>query len=370
MVFIEPFDRLLNEISHELDEQNLRSLIHICGYYIGGRDRENIKDGLGLFLILRHNGVLSKDREKVANLLEIIKEMRPKRRDLVEKVKDFIYETVEAPETILVIGPDNLESSGEEGLRLVRENGGDTPMLVPSTSRFCSMNCCCCACNCYSRRCTPFVCGFLASTFFVLAIIAAIAWYCDIPRVTEYLNSDKDRQNAGKYAVGLLGFFGFVLVAWAIVKHKQDEQECYSSFDNQDFFQENAVRRFGRKSVQRSDSSISCGSSRSLPKGASRKYYRYGSKASSFASTVSSSTLPIGTTQDPQRGARSSMNKLPDDVVPDDSGMVDERFVASLPIRSASLSSELVFPHDQEVADNLGSDKSCAGASGHILYDP
>ena len=286
-LFVNPFDRLLNDISHELDEQNLKSLIHVCDHHVSAREREHIRDGHDLFRVLRQRGVLSEDRENIGNLLEIIKAMRPKRQDLVNQVTSFIRRTVEAPDTILVIGSDSWEEnhcSEQCPLRIARESRASTPQLVASDWRLCSMNCCCWSCNCYSRRCPPRVCVVMAVFFLVMAVVAAIMWYADVPQITRILKKDDDRRNSGIYAVGLLGFLGVLFLVVAGLKCMFDGKSKDLSAFTPAPIQRNSVGHYS------SQNSLDTGSSRSLPRHAAKKCRRHGSKASSWASNSTVST--------------------------------------------------------------------------------
>ena len=98
---LDPFQILLNNLSNELHERNLQSLIHVCGELIPGGQRERISSGWDIFSILRHQNVIGSEPKKMVNLLLIIKELKPKRRDLVNMIKRHVQECYEQPEVIL-----------------------------------------------------------------------------------------------------------------------------------------------------------------------------------------------------------------------------------------------------------------------------
>ena len=75
---IDSFKILLNNISHELDEENLRSLLSLSA--VPGSLKSRMKDGWMLFDYLMKVNFISKD--KLGNLRELLRRMRPKRRDL------------------------------------------------------------------------------------------------------------------------------------------------------------------------------------------------------------------------------------------------------------------------------------------------
>lgn len=207
---LDPFQKLLNNLNHELDERNLQSLIHVCGNYIPGAQRERIFSGWDVFSILRQQDLIGSEPEKIANLLAIVKELRPKRRDLVVKVKQHIQEYYEDPETIL----KDFDSSWDSN-RIhfpVSRSGCSTP--IPEED-CCRIRCCGFACNyyhdnlcckaCCNTCCNS--CGFILGVLFLLlAIVATLSWYSNIPVVTKYLQSNDDIKNAGPFVIGGLIF--------------------------------------------------------------------------------------------------------------------------------------------------------------------
>jgi len=84
---VRPFRPLLNRISHELTDANLRSLKHICGPYVSGNRQDKIYCGLDLFDSLIHRNIIGDDLEQMHNLLYFMREMRPLRKDIIKMVK-------------------------------------------------------------------------------------------------------------------------------------------------------------------------------------------------------------------------------------------------------------------------------------------
>ena len=111
MVSISPFKILLNNLNGELDQRNLESLVHVCGELIPSGQRERITSGLEVFSVLLRQSANGEEPRKMTFLLGIIKELRPKRRDLVGMVKRYIEEHYEQPEEILT----DFESSSDQG---------------------------------------------------------------------------------------------------------------------------------------------------------------------------------------------------------------------------------------------------------------
>ena len=197
MFSLNPFQILLNNLSSELDQRNLQSLIHVCGpKLIPGGQREKINTGWDVFSILLRQNAIGEEPERMKFLLRIIKELRPKRRDLVSMVKRHIEGNYEQPDTIL----DGMESSSD-GHLIPRPS---TPSVVD--------DCCSVRCGCFNCNCNPCCgrcccCVILAIMFSFFAAAAAVVWYPKTFHLHDYLPSDnKGLSEAGPIVIGLLGF--------------------------------------------------------------------------------------------------------------------------------------------------------------------
>ena len=262
---LDPFQILLNSLSHELNGENLQSLIHVCGEHIPGGQREKISSGWDVFSILRQQNIIGSDPEKVLNLLKIIKEMKPKRKDLVSKVKQYIEYNYEESEMIL----NDFESSGESSLPFISRSSTPIP-----TEDCCRIRCCGFTgftCNCAYNPCcdASCCCVILVILFSFLAVVAALAWYSGIPRITKHLKSTEDLRDAGPFVVGVLGFLavcsGLCVIYIRYVKrrdetyavlpcsHQTSNQASYGSSDSTRT--SSYPRRIDRRSIQRSCSS-------------------------------------------------------------------------------------------------------------------
>lgn len=189
-----------------------------------GCQRERIFSGWDVFNILRHQNVIGNGREQIHNLLEIIKELRPKRRDLVSMVKQYIQDCYENPETIL----EDLQSSWDgRQIQLPLTSSRSSPPIHDDDC--CLIRCCGCSCKCdYGNSCCNACCNIccnaccmwcsaiLGGLFFLLALVAVLAWYSSIPRLTKLLMSDNEIQHAGPLAVGSLAFLAVISIACAI----------------------------------------------------------------------------------------------------------------------------------------------------------
>ncbi|XP_068761523.1 uncharacterized protein [Montipora capricornis] len=193
------FQLLLNNLSNELNERNLQSLIHICGELIPGGQRDGIRTGWHVFTILLHQNAIGEDPERQRFLLRIFEELRPKRRDMVRMIKRHIQENCEQPETIL----GDLESSGEINF----PSRPTTPVVMNDYYSGCLLRCGCLNCSCTPRSCDCCCCCVIFAILFVfLAAACALVWYTPIfPEVQHF------RNKCG--FVGPLVIFVFVFVA-------------------------------------------------------------------------------------------------------------------------------------------------------------
>ena len=198
------FQLLLNNLSNELTEKNLHSLIHICG--IPGGQRDNIKNGWQVFTILLHQDAIGDRPDQLKFLLQIMRQLRPRRRDLVSMVKLHIEQNYEEAETIL----NDVEFSGEFSFPSSRP---PTPILVDDRYSGCLVragcfNCscarCCCSCCC--------CCAFLAVFFLLLTVTSALVWY------THIFEEVQGYRKKNKYVGPLVTFvFGFTAVSFFLM---------------------------------------------------------------------------------------------------------------------------------------------------------
>ena len=179
MLSLDPFLILLNNLSNELDRNNLQSLIHVCGKFIPAGQREQIQTGWDVFSILRHRNVIGEEGEKLTFLLKLIKELRPKRRDLVHMVKQYIEK--HCGEQLQKI-QDEVESSGgsygllttnQSHLQTITANFGDDNAVTG-----CLVQCgSCFNCSCFPRCDGSICCASLAIFLALLTTVFAILWF-------------------------------------------------------------------------------------------------------------------------------------------------------------------------------------------------
>ena len=298
---LNPFQILLNDLSNELHEKNLHSLIHVCGDLIPTGQREKISSGWEAFSILRQLNVIGSEPEKMANLLAIIKELRPRRKDLVLKIERHIQNNYEDPDLDLIL--KDLESSSDFALRFQAISRSSTPVSQIPQEDCCRIRCCGLACI-YNPCCDACCCCvILALLFFFLAIIAALAWYSNcIPVVSKYLKSQDDTTTARPFVISILAFLAVCSVISGIyMRYCRPAQLNYAMLRN-------AAAHEIRSEQPSYASSDSVPTSYNSAMGRRIERPRRECSCSSGQYTASSSVT-----------SRASMRypRLPDDVVPD-----------------------------------------------------
>ena len=191
------FQLLLNNLSNEFSERNVQSLIHICGELIPGGQRDNVRNGWEVFTILRHQNAIGNSPEKLKFLLQMIRELRPRRRDLVSMVKRYIEDNYEEAETIIDgVVESNCDFSFAPRLLSPVSDDGNLGCSFRSRCFNCSCMCCCCDSCC---------CCVISSIFFLLMVVlSALVWYTHIfPEVQDYRIK---HPYVGPFAIAVFGF--------------------------------------------------------------------------------------------------------------------------------------------------------------------
>lgn len=237
MYSLSPFKILLNNLSNELDQRNLQSLKYVCGSFIPGGQRENITTGWDVFLILSQQNAIGEEPEKMKFLLRIIRELRPKRKDLVRLVECHIREHCEQPETIL----SDIESSWDG--RLIPRPG--TPLLVDvdDCCTGCSVRCCCCNCNCNPCCDGCCCCVILAILFSFFAVVAALLLYVYKFPMSETFQNDPKLSFVRPFVISVLGLIASCCLGcgfYLCIKQKRKKQ-AYSAFSVVDSMSNGAI---------------------------------------------------------------------------------------------------------------------------------
>lgn len=199
------FRYLLATISSRLEPGNLDTLVMTCNIPEGRR--AEMKDGISLFENLMQGDVISET--KLGKLKELLNSL--KRRDLVRLVSEYQrqsgqFSSTESDFSEIVATPSTHFPAVSE----VRENQITHQQTTTPCCYCCgTVNCCVLTeTPCYK---IPAFYVFL-SLFFVIAIIScSLFWFADVPKISEHLGADKDRKNAGKYVIIVLGL-AFVIV--------------------------------------------------------------------------------------------------------------------------------------------------------------
>ena len=167
MASISSFNILLNNLSNELSSVNLQSLINVCGDLISESERERISSGWDVFKILIQRNAMGENQMGMKFLIRIVKELRPKRRDLVDMVKKYVEDHCEESKEIL----NDLEFSSDNYKLILRTSmpflGGDNQFNARWGCR------CNCECN---QGCSKYCC-FSVIIAMLLIFSVAIAFH-------------------------------------------------------------------------------------------------------------------------------------------------------------------------------------------------
>ena len=220
---MEKFNVLLHKISRDLRPDDLESLVHICG--IDESRKAEVKNGHDLFKQLRHETRISEENvEYLKTILNTVK-----RCDLVRLVQEFeglettndIEKDVNDGQTSStdissrpqrVQQPDNrlggLNNEGDlmdrDGIATVeiapcrRESNRSMTSEGTNQTPCCVINWPCLKIDCYKIH----FCYVILTVVFLLGIvIVALCWYSGVPNVSEHLNAESSRKNAGLYVI-------------------------------------------------------------------------------------------------------------------------------------------------------------------------
>lgn len=207
---IDPFRLLLNQLSGELRQDNLQSLVHVCGEHIPGGQREQISCGWDLFSLLRQQNMIGGEPRQIAFLLSIIQEMKPGRKDLVDIVKGYIECTYEESEKQIIL--NDVESTPKSPSRRL-------PSSPPASAECCNVRCGCFSCNCDPCCGGSCCCLIVAILMIFFGVTAALLWYTNVfPEVSKHLNSisNENLAHAGWVIFGVLGFAAICCISCGI----------------------------------------------------------------------------------------------------------------------------------------------------------
>ena len=215
MASISPFNILLNNLSSDLSKLNLHNLVNVCGELISEVERERISSGWDVFKILIRRNAIGEEPRRMAFLLRVIKELRPKRRDLVSMVKRYIEDNYDQPQEIL----NDFESSSGEYMIIQRYSHP-----VPGEDCCLNVRCGCCSCNLRCTQCCSWFCCLMiaATTIILLAVMLLSLWYGNIVR-----QNFKVASPGGEIVIGVLFVLAICVFSLGIYIKRRNRELPY-----------------------------------------------------------------------------------------------------------------------------------------------
>lgn len=204
MASISAFNILLNNLSSDLSKLNLHNLVNVCGKLISEGERERISSGWDVFKILIQRNAIGEEPRRMVFLLRIIKELRPKRRDLVSMVKKYIEDNYDQPQEIL----GDFESSSDEYMIIQR-----SPHPVPGDDCCINIRCGCCSCNLRCNHCCSWFCYLMiAAMILILSAVTLLVLYYT-PCCRKHLNITNDVNSVEVIVIiGVLFFLALCVI--------------------------------------------------------------------------------------------------------------------------------------------------------------
>lgn len=243
------FRILLNRISGRLNEHEIRSLVHLCDVPEGLR--AGLKDGISLFDNLIKRDVINE--HKLGKLKLVLKNLSPKRRDLVREIENF--------ENGIPTG-DNASSTLNSDVSSTLNSDVSLPFTITPVSRSdmketrkketrketcCTIDCPCMVMSCYKYGGKIRWSYVVLSTFFLVCfLIVALLWYADVPKVNEAITSDEHVKKAGPFVLlAIVVLFLACLFLMCYVKKRRDRQskKNATAAGNQNGMQEVRARK-------------------------------------------------------------------------------------------------------------------------------
>ena len=217
---------LLTRISAQLSEHEVRCLVHMCN--IPECQRAAMKDGISLFDILKKRDFINE--HKLDSLKNLLRNLSPKRRDLVRLIEKFENGTQDDASSTLT--------------SVVSVTSSITPNVGSSdvnTSPCCTLKCPCMLISCYKCRCKTHWSYVLATAFFVTCFLfIALFWYADVPKVSAAIKSDEHVRKSGPYVLcAIIVLFLASLLSICYIKKRRNRRSKYAlSAGNQNGMQE------------------------------------------------------------------------------------------------------------------------------------
>ena len=144
-----------------------------------------MKDGISLFDNLMKRDCINE--HKLDSLKNMLRNLSPKRRDLITLIEKFENGTQDDAASTLT-SVVSVTSSITPGVRSSDVN----------TSACCTLKCPCMLISCYKCRCKTHWSYILATVFFVTCFLfIALSWYADVPKVSAAIKSDEHVRKSG-----------------------------------------------------------------------------------------------------------------------------------------------------------------------------
>ena len=203
------FRILLNRISAQLSEKDIRSLVHMCK--IPECQRARMKDGISLFDNLMKRDIINEN--KLDSLKKMLKNLNPKRRDLIKEIQNFENGTEDDAYSTLTSVVSSVPSI-------------ITPPVSSSDvkSSCCTLECPCMMVSCYKSSCEIPYSYVLAAAFFLTCfLLIVLFWYANVPKVSEAIASDEHVKESGPFILcGIIVLFLVCLLSICFMKKRHN----------------------------------------------------------------------------------------------------------------------------------------------------
>ena len=205
------FRILLNRISAQLNEKDIRSLALMCK--IPESQRAGMKDGISLFDNLIKRDIINEN--KLDSLKIMLKNLSPKRRDLIREIENF--------------GNGTQDDKSSTLTSIVSVQSSITPSVSRSdvVSTCCTFQCSCMMASCHNYNCKIPWSYVLAAAFFLTCFLfIALFWYADVPKVSEAIASDEHVRKSGPFILcAIIVLFLACLLSICFIKKRQNRRQ-------------------------------------------------------------------------------------------------------------------------------------------------
>ena len=213
------FRLLLNKISCQLNEQDLRSLVHMCDIPEGLRS--GMKDGISLFDNLIKRDIINE--HNLDRLKMMLKNLSPKRRDLIKQIENFENGTY-------------LQDDRSSTLTSIVSITSTQKSVATSDTAKPTEICCTLECPCLMIVLKKFRFK-IASSYIVLTalfslsfLLVALFWYAGVPKITESIESHKHLKKSGPFIlIGIIVMYVICLFSMRYARKRRTRQSNQSA---------------------------------------------------------------------------------------------------------------------------------------------